>query len=124
MHFYPVVFYKSNGLISGFWWEGGHYFPKDQNYKKIDDHPFALPAQFTGRYYSQDFGRKVKIKYHARSKNLTIHPFPFIKYRLNPITNTIYKVEGEAFIIRLFDDHFIVGDIWNRGILLSRIAKR
>jgi CubicO group peptidase (beta-lactamase class C family) len=118
----PLEFYLKNGQINEFRWFGGHYFPNAHHYTKVDETSAADPAGFAGRYRTADFGRNIKVKYHKHSKRLTVHPFPFVKYRLKPVAGNVYKMEGEAFLVRFSANQLIIGDLWNRGFVFERRA--
>lgn len=117
----PVEFYKTQGQVSGFWWTGGHYFPEARVYRKQTTENATPIGLFAGKYKSADIKVTIKIRYHPRKQQLVIHPFPCIHYELNPVADGVFEIPGEGIILRFSEKGVVIGDTWNRGIVMKRM---
>ncbi len=115
-----VNFTKVKQQINAMSWENGHYFLNKRNYEKMYYPQNPDLQQFKGKYRSKDIHKSIRIKYHKRKDQLIFIPFPFVKYRLNAITNNVFQIQGEDFLLRFQNNTFTLGDMWNRNLLFVR----
>jgi hypothetical protein len=103
----------------GFWWAGGHYFQVRRFYQKLT--PPGAKTAFPGKYHSESRKQTLRVRSDKRTGGLKIKPVFFIKYPLEPLGGSAFKVRGEAIVIRFEEHEMIVGNDWTNGLRLKKI---
>ncbi|MBC8046726.1 MAG: beta-lactamase family protein [Fimbriimonadaceae bacterium] len=116
-----VTFYIASDTASSILWSGNYYFVYPRAYARVQTNNTHTINQFTGKYYSEEFERNIKIKYHKKKESLFIHPFPFISYQLVPVGYSIFSVANEKHIIRFQNNTLIAGDDWIYNFKFNKI---
>ncbi|HLP92858.1 MAG TPA: serine hydrolase domain-containing protein [Saprospiraceae bacterium] len=104
--------------VAGFFWEGGDYFRCNRWFEKLDERP--VPArQWAGRYKTSFYPKKVRIK--NKGNSMVLKPVFFMRYPLEQISPTVFKIRKDGVVIRFTSSGFILGDEWVRNLKFSRI---
>jgi CubicO group peptidase (beta-lactamase class C family) len=115
-----IRFHLEKGNVKGMGWGAGGYFNSQRYYSKMPNSSRYAVASRAGKYRSVDIGKRVKIKYNKRKHQLSLVPFPFVKYRLEHVTDHVFRIAGEAELIRFEGNAFLLGNIWNQQIRFER----
>ncbi|MBL7808408.1 MAG: hypothetical protein JNN28_11350, partial [Saprospiraceae bacterium] len=104
--------------VKGFFWEGADYFRCNRWFEKLDATP--VPArQWVGRYKTSFYPKKVRVK--KKGNSLVLKPVFFMRYPLEQISPTVFKIRKDGVVIRFTSSGFILGDEWVRNLKFSRI---
>ncbi|HMU68734.1 MAG TPA: serine hydrolase domain-containing protein [Chitinophagales bacterium] len=105
-------------------WDGGTYFGAMRNYQYIDTTLEINFYKYHGKYYCAALDKKIRIQYFSKEDELTIHPFPFIKYNLISKGGDYYQVEGQPYIVHFGNGHLLIGNDWVYNIRADKKIKR
>lgn len=105
--------------VSGFYWEGGHYFRFNRFYKKLDELSFTAMKLAKGRYYSSLYKQGIRIK--VRHHHLKMYPVFFKGFELQAIGSDIYKVKNESIYLRFMPDSIMLGNDWISELELKKV---
>lgn len=95
--------------IKGFYWAGGDYFVCRRFYERQVQRRLTY-AQKTGVYRIQGQKMKIRIKQGLFKRQLKISPAPFVSFRLEPLSDALYRVVGdESLLVRFDGTHMILG---------------
>lgn len=115
----PLIFrLNANKQITGFTWEGGDYFRCKRWFEKLDESP-SPTRQWVGRYKTGFYPKKVRVK--KKGNSLVLKPVFFLRYPLEQISPTVFKIRKDGVVIRFTSSGFILGDEWVKNLKFSRI---
>lgn len=107
-----VKFHKSGEEITGFSWAGGEYFVAQRLYKKIigaAENKIVMPI---GKYYLENHSNYINVSYNKRKDAYYLSPFPFFKYKIEPVHGNIFHLDYYDYYIRVEEDSLLIGDDW------------
>lgn len=108
--------------VTGFSWEGGHFFRVQRFYEKLK--PTATASEiglFVGKYRSNARKQTIRVKQNRRTGQLKLKPVFFLSYPLEPIGGAAFQIKGEKIIVRFQSDGLILGNDWVSGLKMNRV---
>lgn len=103
-----------------FIWYAGTYFQIRRTYSRIEAAPLTENRHDTGKYYSKELDRNVKVRYRRHKKQLVLVFSPLVNYKLKPIASDVFQLEGETYLIRFSETGFVLGNDWIYNIHFMR----
>lgn len=107
-----AVFHYVAGKPHHLTWAEGTYFTTDRNYTYIDTTAPVNYFRYGGRYYCAALDKKIRIQYFSKEDEISIHPFPFVKYTLQSKGGDYYQIEGEPYIVYFGNGYLLFGNDW------------
>lgn len=105
-------------------WAEGTYFATDRSYIKVDTLTPPNYYKYHGKYYCEEFGKRIRIQYFSKQDELSIHPFPFVKYNLTPKGGDWFQVEGQPYMIHFSTGSLVFGNDWVFNIRFEKKVKK
>lgn len=121
---HSVVIQYSGGKPHDLVWAEGTYFATNRIYYKVDVETPVNYTKYHGKYYCAAYDKKLRIQYFSREDELSIHPFPFVKYTLNSKGGDYYQVTEQPYIVHFGNGHFVFGNDWTFNIRFEKKAKK
>lgn len=121
---HSVVVQYAGGKPHDLVWAEGTYFTTNRVYTRIDTETPVNFNRYHGKYYCAAYDKKVRIQYFSREEELSIHPFPFIKYTLNAKGGDYYQVQDEPYIVHFGNGHFLFGNDWAFNIRFEKKIRK
>jgi CubicO group peptidase (beta-lactamase class C family) len=105
-------------------WDGGTYFAAMRDYQFVDTTEALNYFKFHGRYYCAALDKKIRVQYFSKADELTIHPFPFVKYDLIAKGGNYFQVEGQPYIVHFGNGHLLFGNDWTYNMRFDKKIKK
>lgn len=105
--------------ITGFQWEGGHYFHFKRTYTLLKKEGEIPLEKIKGKYYFENNLQKVKIKVKKNGR-IYLKPIFFLKYEMIPLGSNYYQIKDDTVYIQFNEDEMIIGNDWVYNLRLGK----
>ena len=103
--------FGQNGVVRGFWWEGGDYFRCNRFYEKLDIQP-PNGVKISGKYQAVGFGQAIRIRRKWLGKGYQLKPHIVVSYPLEILSANALKIKGAREVLRFKGDTLVFGNDW------------
>lgn len=121
---HSVVVQYAGGKPHDLVWAEGTYFTTSRIYARVDTGMPVNYYRYHGNYYCAAYDKKVRIQYFSREDELSIHPFPFVKYTLNAKGGDYFQVQDEPYMVHFGSGHLLLGNDWAFNIRFEKKVRK